>query len=279
MVHRQQRHFTVSREYLANGSPKSYKAPARDRKNVAPFDTKSSLPKKTNEDPEDPDEPHTKTGQFVIGGIILACCTVTSWYLTTTNTHDMGERNAPRKKDQFFEDNFILSRRNIQEGRWWTIVTSSFAHTSIPHLMVNMFCLWSAGPLLYGVLGPAKFAVLYLGSSITGSALQLSWWAHEKRPTWIGAVGASGSLTGIFTFAAGLWPNMRMSLLFFIPMRLWQGIAAFTGFSVTALAEGWFPSIGHADHLGGMAFGAAYAGYLLFRMRKGKQTPRYLMRK
>lgn len=131
---------------------------------------------------------------------------------------------------------------------------------------------------MYTVLGPAKFAVLYLGSAVTGSALQLSWWAYEKRPAWMGAVGASGSLAGLFTFAAGLWPRMGVTLFFFIPMRLWQGIAAFAGFSVTALAEGWFPGLGHADHLGGMAFGAAYASYLLLGMRRGRRTLRYKMK-
>ncbi|KAH8821653.1 hypothetical protein F5884DRAFT_768600 [Xylogone sp. PMI_703] len=276
----QYRYFSKSRECSKDrplGTPK----PSAPRKSEVTIpDIENLPPRKDEEDPGDEGEPstNTNTGKLVIGGIILFCCGITSWCLKSTYSSRSGAENVPQRRNQIFEDHFVLSKRNVYEGRWWTLVTSSFAHTSISHLMVNMFCLWSVGPVLYSVIGPAKFAILYLGSAATGSAFQLSWWSHEKIPAWAGAVGASGSLAGVFTFTAGLWPNTGVNLLFFIPMRLWQGIAAFAGFSVVSLAEGWFPRLGHADHLGGMAFGAAYIAYLLSRARKGKPFHRRLMR-
>lgn len=48
---------------------------------------------------------------------------------------------AQRKHVQYMGENYTLSRNNIAEGRWWTIITSAFSHIDIAHLGINMLVL------------------------------------------------------------------------------------------------------------------------------------------
>lgn len=48
---------------------------------------------------------------------------------------------AQRKQAQYMNDNFTLSRKNIAEGRWWTLITSAFSHIDLAHLGINMLVL------------------------------------------------------------------------------------------------------------------------------------------
>lgn len=52
---------------------------------------------------------------------------------------------AQRKQLQYMNDNYTLSRKNIAEGRWWTVITAAFSHYDLAHLGINMLVLreWS----------------------------------------------------------------------------------------------------------------------------------------
>lgn len=79
----------------------------------------------------------------------------------------------------------------VAHGEWWRLVTAAFLHYGPFHLGVNMYSLFFAGTLLEQVIGRWRFAMLYLGSGIAGSAGAI--WLSPNSVT----VGASGAIFGI----------------------------------------------------------------------------------
>ncbi|WJX68315.1 hypothetical protein P8452_52695 [Trifolium repens] len=78
----------------------------------------------------------------------------------------------------------------IDKGQLWRLVTSSFLHANIGHLMVNCYSLNSVGPTVERFSGPRRYLAVYFVSSIASAAM--SYW-FCKMP----AVGASGAIFGL----------------------------------------------------------------------------------
>ncbi|GFQ04686.1 rhomboid protease glup [Phtheirospermum japonicum] len=78
----------------------------------------------------------------------------------------------------------------ISKGQLWRLVTSSFLHANIGHLLVNCYSLNSVGPGVEKICGPRRYLAVYITSAIASSAM--SYWLC-KAP----AVGASGAIFGL----------------------------------------------------------------------------------
>jgi membrane associated rhomboid family serine protease len=79
----------------------------------------------------------------------------------------------------------------VAHGEWWRLLSAAFLHYGPFHLAVNMYSLFFAGTLLEQVIGRWRFALLYVGSGIAGSAGAL-----VLSPNAV-TVGASGAIFGI----------------------------------------------------------------------------------
>jgi membrane associated rhomboid family serine protease len=79
----------------------------------------------------------------------------------------------------------------LAHGEWWRMLSAAFLHYGPFHLGINMYSLFFAGTLLEQVIGRWRFALLYLGSGIAGSAGAI-WWSPNQV-----TVGASGAIFGI----------------------------------------------------------------------------------
>ena len=164
-----------------------------------------------------------------------------------------------------FRRNMIFSLDNINEGRYWVYLTSTFTHISGLHLVLNMMSFWSLGPLFLAQFGTPMLAILWIGSGVFGAAAQERLWRRANVSQNHAAVGASGSILGIFTALACVFPRTRVELLW-IPMPIWGCMTGIAAFSITAFNQGWLPIIARADHLGGMAFGLVW-GLAVLRRR------------
>ncbi|XP_047336984.1 RHOMBOID-like protein 10, chloroplastic isoform X2 [Impatiens glandulifera] len=78
----------------------------------------------------------------------------------------------------------------IDQGQLWRLVTSSFLHANIGHLMVNCYSLNSIGPTLENICGPRRFVSVYIASAIASSLMS---YRFCKAP----AIGASGAVFGL----------------------------------------------------------------------------------
>ncbi|KAK6131877.1 hypothetical protein DH2020_034378 [Rehmannia glutinosa] len=78
----------------------------------------------------------------------------------------------------------------ISKGQLWRLVTSSFLHANIGHLLVNCYSLNSTGPSVENICGPKRYLTIYITSAIASSAM--SYWFCTSP-----AVGASGAIFGL----------------------------------------------------------------------------------
>ena len=229
---------------------------------------------------------------IVVGGVIGLCCG--TFYCQWT-----GE-NLAEKRNHVLSDlirrNFISSAENIKEGRWWVLITSSFAHVDLPHLALNMLALWGFGRAFVGIFGVPNFVGLWVFSAASSSAAQIYWQVAQERlrretvgRRWDkredlkilgisisreralaisggsgasrlhygGDAGASGVICGLTGVFLCLVPMMSsVYLVFSVPLLL-GSLVFYTG-SAFCMATGYFPMVGHAANFGGLDAGLAY---------------------
>jgi len=176
---------------------------------------------------------------------------------------------------QAFRQNMVLSIDNVNEGRYWVYLTSTFTHNRGSHLMLNMVSLLSASWIIVPIFGTSTLAVLWVGAGVVKAVAQERLWRQETPPLDQWAVGASGSIFGIYTALSCVMPCRSVDF-FWIPIPMWSSIAGAAVFSIAAINQGWLPFIGHADHLEGMAFRLIWGLAVLRRrvFRKFAVAPR-----
>ena len=173
----------------------------------------------------------------------------------------------------------LLSPASFDSGRWWTVITSAFAHIDPMHFAFNMLSLYNFCSLcafIPGMNGLHLFAVAG-GSAITGgmgflyhrrrkvAEANRSDWQSKTRNYNSSALGASGAVMGVGALTACLMPNAPMQLMLIpITFPLWVFVAGY-GLIDSYFLDSPTSSIAHAGHLGGLVFGAAY--YLAFMRR------------
>ncbi|KAL5380751.1 hypothetical protein DPSP01_007552 [Paraphaeosphaeria sporulosa] len=158
-----------------------------------------------------------------------------------------------------FLQNCTLSPTGFfKEGRYWTTITSVFSHMNIMHIAGNMLSFFFMGQMLATTPGftPGKIAVLVIGSGLAGSIGWL-YTTMKNRNYQKRALGFSGSVMGVGTVAAFLYPKAQFAIYGIVPVPLWALIAGY------AVYDGYYlddsnSKVGHAGHLGGLAFGIVY---------------------
>jgi len=151
-------------------------------------------------------------------------------------------------------------RPSTIHGEWWRLLTSTFLHGGIMHLLANIYGLLFVGLFLEPILGKLKFAMLYIGTGIFASIANIWWYSHTV------SVGASGAIFGLYGFFLGtlllkVFPPdfskaFLISTLIFIAFNLLMGI---TG------------GIDNAAHIGGLVSGFI-VGLAMSKQLKQKLT-------
>lgn len=136
----------------------------------------------------------------------------------------------------------------IDEGEWWRLITPMFLHIGWFHFAINMFALWSLGPLVERMYGSPRFLTIYVLAGVTAS---IASYAFSEAIS----AGASGALFGLV--GALLYFGLRDRSLFmktlgpplFIMLGLNVGLAFVLG-----------SSLDHSAHAGGLVGGFLMAG-------------------
>jgi len=165
--------------------------------------------------------------------------------------------------ERFMRRHFMVSRKNVREGRVHTLLTSCFSQFSVGHLLGNMVTLYFFAPEIVVSQGPRRFLGLYLGSGIAASCFHLLWSARKSSRD-IPALGASGSVNALTVLFACQSPFRPMYLMFIpIPIPAWLLTGVFLSRDLIGAGANTSDGIGHAAHLGGAACGLLY--HLFFR--------------
>lgn len=130
------------------------------------------------------------------------------------------------------------------DGQWWRLLTSTFLHGGLMHILANMYGLIFVGIFLEPLLGAKKYAFVYLLTGILASVASI-WWYDATV-----SVGASGAIFGLYGFF------LACLLLKVFPPDFGKAFLAstlvFVGFN---LLMGFTGGIDNAAHIGGLLSG------------------------
>jgi rhomboid protease GluP len=129
-------------------------------------------------------------------------------------------------------------------GEWWRLLTSTFLHGGLMHLLANMYGLLFVGIFLEPLLGRAKYLTAYILTGILASVASI-WWYDATV-----SVGASGAIFGLY----GVFLALLLTKVFppdFAKTFL-ISTAIFVGFN---LLMGLTGGIDNAAHIGGLLSG------------------------
>ncbi|MBL8491011.1 MAG: rhomboid family intramembrane serine protease, partial [Rhodocyclaceae bacterium] len=110
----------------------------------------------------------------------------------------------------------------IQEGQVWRLLSATFLHGGIDHLIGNMIALYAFGRLLERLQGPGFFLLIYLSSGLAGSVVSL--YSGMDRV----GVGASGAIFGVVGALAPALAGRHHLLSEGKRLLLFAGTLAFT---------------------------------------------------
>ena len=83
-----------------------------------------------------------------------------------------------------------VNRYLVTHGEFYRLITGTFLHANIVHLIFNMYALYIIGMQLESFLGKGKYLAVYLLSALAGSVLSIFMSSGFS-------VGASGAIFGL----------------------------------------------------------------------------------
>ncbi|HEY0273669.1 MAG TPA: rhomboid family intramembrane serine protease, partial [Chitinophaga sp.] len=133
----------------------------------------------------------------------------------------------------------------VVSGEYWRVLTCTFLHGGgIIHIFSNMYALMFAGIILEPVMGPRRYAFMYLAAGILASITSIV--VHWN----VVGTGASGAVFGMYggliALMVGKIPSPHLN-------RITMSSMVF--FVAYNLAFGLIPGIDNAAHIGGLVTG------------------------
>lgn len=149
--------------------------------------------------------------------------------------------------------------------RPWTLLTYSFMHGNVSHILWNMVLLYFASRIYLNLFSEKQFLKNYILGVLVGGLFFLI--GYNLFPVFEGIypplVGASAGVMAILIFVATYTPNQEVRLLFINVKLQYIGIAFVL---IDILQMPYSNAGGRLAHLGGAFIGYLYASQL----RKGK---------
>ena len=142
-------------------------------------------------------------------------------------------------------------------GRWWTVLTATWLHVNVIHILLNMMSVRNVAPIVAEYYGASRMIIIYVLSGIVGfTASTLAGMYLPNIPILGGAritVGASASIAGLIG-AVYFYGHRTGSSGVADQARTWMIMFLVIGFL--------FPGIDNWAHLGGLAGGYVCAKFL-----------------
>jgi len=139
----------------------------------------------------------------------------------------------------------------------WQLVSYSFLHGSVMHLLLNMYALWLFGSRMENVWGSKSFTLYYFVCVIGAGLVQLFIATQAAREGGIyPTIGASGGVFGLLLGFGLTFPNERLLLIFPpVAMQAKWFVLIYGIIELWAGVTGAEVGVAHFAHLGGMLFG------------------------
>jgi rhomboid protease GluP len=87
------------------------------------------------------------------------------------------------------------------EGYWWTLLSATWLHGGLLHILFNMMWVRDLGPVMVDVIGPARTAIIYTVAGACGFLLSSAAGYYLYAMPFLGGagftIGASGAVFGL----------------------------------------------------------------------------------
>lgn len=172
--------------------------------------------------------------------------------------------------------NLGVYRDFIRDGEVYRLLTGTFVHIDIVHLLCNCYALFMIGSMVEGYFGKKKYLVIYLFSAIAGSLLSIA-----MSSTF--SIGASGAVFGLLGSLLYFGYHYRVyfgsvilgKIIPVIIINLSIGfmvsgidnfahIGGLVGGFLISKAKGINSKDKKSDKINGMIMSALYIGFLIF---------------
>jgi membrane associated rhomboid family serine protease len=175
----------------------------------------------------------------------LVGCNVAAYIATAVGSVRGWNQNHT---SHLFQDWVLLPYRVGHDGQYDRLITAAFLHYGLLHIFMNMLALLMIGPFLERMLGPWRFAAVYLLGAL-GSSVAV--YAFDSR--YVAAAGASGAIYGLFAAALLLARQLQLNMQWLVGTIVLNFVFTFS-----------VPGISKLGHIGGFVVGglatAAIAG-------------------
>lgn len=143
----------------------------------------------------------------------------------------------------------------------WSIITYAFLHGGIFHILFNMYFLYIFSRFILNLFTEKRFLTLYLLGGMAGGVLYIL--SYSIFPELIARgggslLGASAAVMALIVFIATYSPQTGIRFFVF-DFKLWQIATFYVVFDLMRVSLGNANMGGLISHLGGAAFGYAYA--------------------
>ena len=150
-----------------------------------------------------------------------------------------------------------MVRELVWEGELYRLLTSSFLHIGVFHLLCNMYCLYIVGGEVENFYGKWKFLLIYLGSAVLGNLLSMATTSGV-------AAGASGAIFGLFGALIYFGYHYRVYLGSVIRSQIIPLVILNLGLGFM------LPGIDNAAHIGGLIGGILLSALLGVKYKSTK---------
>lgn len=146
-----------------------------------------------------------------------------------------------------------------------TLLTATFLHGSVGHLLGNMVFLFLFGFTLEMALGSRLYLLLYLLCGVGASAVSL--WSHAGTATY--GLGASGAIAGLMAMYVVMYKLRRIQffymLFFYFNYAKWPALMMLPVYMAHELLQQWLGGQGvdYMAHFGGLLSGALLMALLM----------------
>ena len=148
----------------------------------------------------------------------------------------------------------------VLQGRVWQILTYSFLHADVSHLLLNLLVFAFVASDLEAIWGRRKFLTFYFYCITMAGLFYMVIQLLMNNPAYMQTpmVGASGGIYGLLLAYGLLFPDREMLFMMLFPMKAKQFVWLLAGIEfLTAVFSGQ-GGLGAFAHLSGMGAGFLY---------------------
>lgn len=176
---------------------------------------------------------------------------------------------------QSFNDNAIVGAfaAGPEPLQFWRLLTFQFLHGSVMHVLFNMIGLYFLGRILEMRWGTASFLRFYFICGAVGGILYIIT-VQINLLAAVPLIGASGGVLGLLVACAILFPQIRILVMFMLPMSIRTAAILLAVMYPLMIIRGENAG-GNLCHLGGMATGFVWVMARPYLNARKQQTKRF----